>query len=158
MSACSSSKDAQIQSLEAVIAELKNQGTASETDKSTNVETKIDIPVDAEAEYIKSELTIVSYKIVNDETTGNETGLQNFEIKNNGDKTITELGVTVYFYDNSGAANGESTVYIISSYDPPLKPGYSFRSEDYIYYQLQNLGSDIEPSRNSIEITSITFE
>lgn len=89
-------------------------------------------------------------------------GLSDIKVKNNGDKSITQITVTVYFKDESGNTIGENNINIgiadIYNTVSALKPNYEWMSEKDHYYELKNLSDNINPTRNEIKITNIKFE
>lgn len=89
-------------------------------------------------------------------------GLSEVKVKNNGDKSITQLTITVYFKDDNGNTIGENNINIgiadIYNTVSALKPNYEWSSEKDHYYELKNLSDNINPARNEIKITNIKFE
>ena len=89
-------------------------------------------------------------------------GLSEIKVKNNGNKSITQLTVTVYFKDESGNTIGENNINIgisdVYNTVSALKPNYEWASEEDHYYELKNLSDNINPTRNEIKITSVKFE
>lgn len=89
-------------------------------------------------------------------------GLSDIKVKNNGDKSISQLTVTVYFKDESGNTIGENNINIgiadIYNTVSALKPNYEWSSEKDHYYELKNLSDNINPTRNEIKITNVKFE
>jgi type II secretory pathway pseudopilin PulG len=89
-------------------------------------------------------------------------GLSDIKVKNNGDKSITQITITVYFKDESGNTIGENNINIgiadIYNTVSALKPNYEWASEKDHYYELKNLSDNINPTRNEIKITNVRFE
>ncbi len=89
-------------------------------------------------------------------------GLSDVKIKNNGDKSVTQATVTVYFKDESGNTIGENNINIkiadIYNTVSAIKPNYEWVSEKDHYYELKNLSDNINPTRNEIKITNVKFE
>ena len=89
-------------------------------------------------------------------------GLSGIKVKNNEDKSISQLTITVYFKDESGKTIGENNINIgiadIYNTVSVLKPNYEWSSEEDYYYELKNLSDNIEPTRNEIKITNLEFE
>ena len=89
-------------------------------------------------------------------------GLSDIKVKNNGDKSITQITITVYFKDESGNTIGENNINIgiadIYNTVSALKPNYEWASEKDHYYELKNLSDNINPTRNEIKITNVKFE
>ena len=89
---------------------------------------------------------------------GDVPSVSKLEFKNNGNKDISTITVTVYFKDENGKNIAEKSVVVIGSYDTPLKAGYSWRMEDDRYYELENLTSEIDMNRSEVKITKIEFK
>ena len=89
-------------------------------------------------------------------------GLSDIKVKNNGDKSITQITITVYFKDENGNTIGENNINIgiadIYNTVSALKPNYERVSEKDHYYELKNLSDNINPTRNEIKITNVKFE
>src|ERR1700749_4564465 len=71
---------------------------------------------------------------------GGKTAGVNFKLKNNGEKTFTEISVNVYFQDDKGTTLAEenfcpvlATQYSIGE-KKPLKPGYIRQQERNSFY------------------------
>lgn len=132
-----------------------NNGITSDGSTSTSKET---------IDYINNSLVLKSAKVEEFDTYYNtkEWGLTDVKIKNNGDKSIKQVTVTVYFKDEGGNTIGENNINIgISDYYntvSALKPNYEWASEKDHYYELKNLTENINPTRNEIKITNITFD
>ena len=94
-----------------------------------------------------------------DSYKGKEWGLTKIQVKNNGEKTVTEFEVTVYFQDEAGNDIAEDSFWIGSVYlNNSLKPNYSWKQEDDRYYSFDNLTSNVNPARHKIQITDLKFE
>jgi len=71
-----------------------------------------------------------------------------FALKNNGDRSLDKVEVTVYFYDNNNQPIYEKTFtpVLVSEYsfsnDGPLKPNYIWRGETNNYYTIEQLGPE----------------
>lgn len=85
-----------------------------------------------------------------------EWGLSNIQVKNNGDKTVTGMTITVYFQDTDGKDVAEDS-FNISQFNS-LKPNYSWKQDEDRYYQFKNLTSDVDPTRHTIKVTDLEFE
>lgn len=83
-------------------------------------------------------------------------GLSQIQVKNNGDKTVTGMTITVYFQDADGKDVAEDSFNI--SQFKSLKPNYSWKQEEGIFYPFQNLTSDVDPTRHTIKVTDLEFE
>ena len=115
-------------------------------------------------DYINNNLVLESASVEEFDTYYNtkEWGLSNIKVKNNGDKSITKMTITIYFKDNDGNTIGENNINIgisdIYNTISALKPNYEWSSETDKYYQLKNLSDTINPTQNEIKITKVTFE
>lgn len=119
----------------------------------SNVSTKND--------YIKDFLSIESATVTMCEGyNGKEPGLMNVAIKNNGEKNVQELTVTVFFQDESGKDIAEDSIMLIGGYfgGNTLKANYSWKMENDEYYAFKNLSNEVDINRNRIEITEISFD
>ena len=132
-----------------------NNGISNNGDNSSNQDM---------IDYINNNLILESAIVDEFDTYYNtkEWGLSNIKVKNNGDKSITKMTITIYFKDNNGNTIGENNINIgisdIYNTVSALKPNYEWSSEKDKYYKLKNLSDNIVPTRNEIKITKITFE
>lgn len=114
-----------------------------------------------EEEYIEQYVEITNYHIgMHSGYRGKEPGISDISIKNNGDKDITELTITVYFQDENGKNIAEDSFMIIGGLfgGDTLKMNYSWRMENNRYYEFKNLADEVDISRNSVKVTEIKFE
>ncbi len=115
-------------------------------------------------DYINNNLVLESATVDEFDTYYNtkEWGLSNIKVKNNGDKSITKMTITIYFKDNDGNTIGENNINIgiadIYNTVSALKPNYEWSTDADRYYELKNLSDSIVPTRNEIKITKVTFE
>ena len=115
-------------------------------------------------DYINNNLVLESATVDEFDTyyDTKEWGLSNIKVKNNGDKSISAITITVYFKDNDGNTIGENNINIkiadIYNTVSALKPNYEWSTDTDKYYKLTNLSDSIVPTRNEIKITKITFE
>jgi len=132
-----------------------NNGIINNGDSSSNQDM---------VDYINNNLVLESASVEEFDTYYNtkEWGLSNIKVKNNGDKSITKMTITIYFKDNDGNTIGENNINIgisdIYNTISALKPNYEWSSETDKYYQLKNLSDTINPTQNEIKITKVTFE
>lgn len=95
--------------------------------------------------------------------TGKEPGIR-FKIKNNGDKTLKEVEVTVYFKDKNGEIVFEEDYHpvLVSEYSftdsKPLKPNYVWSMGKYKYYSAESVPSEWKEGAVTAKITNIEFE
>lgn len=107
-------------------------------------------------EYIDNQFKLIAgdVKYFENPYSDNKWGLENIEVKNTGSKNIKSFKVTVYFQNDAGENIAEDT-FTISEL---IKANYSWKMENGIYYSFDNLSSEVDPNKNSIKITDITFE
>lgn len=114
-----------------------------------------------EDKYIEQYVEITNYYIgMKSGYRGKEPGISDIAIKNNGDKTIAELTITVYFQDETGKNIAEDSFIIIGGYwgGDVLKANYSWKMENDRYYSFDNLADEVDISRNSVKVTEIKFD
>lgn len=118
-------------------------------------------PISIKEDYIKDFLLIESATVTMCEGyNGKEPGLRKITIKNNGDKNVGELIVTVFFQDENGKDIAEDSIMLIGGYfgGSTLKANYSWKMENDKYYGFKNLSDEVDINRNRVEITEISFE
>ena len=82
-----------------------------------------------------------------------------FKLKNNGDRTLKEITVTVYFKDVDGKKIYQESWYPISSYRDPLRPGYIWQLERGKFYPARKVPTEWKPGPDAAyaEVTDIEF-
>lgn len=85
-----------------------------------------------------------------------------FKIKNEGDRSLDKVEVTVYFKDASGAVIAEEDYLPVltsrySRSSKPLKPGYVWQMESGKFYSAKSVPSEWEEGRAEARITDIRF-
>lgn len=87
-----------------------------------------------------------------------------FKIKNNGDRTLKEVQVTVYFKDAKGTIIAEKqyhpvlvTKYSYSGDNKPLKPNYIWQQERGKFYKADSVPTEWKEGAVSANITNIEF-
>lgn len=149
--------------------ELKNIDNSINIEKSNvkilNIKfgTSKETAISDEQKYINEYMEIVSYRVKKYEKFTGELlpGLGELSIKNKGGKDLKRVEVTVYFQDENGNNIAENNLLVIGGLfsDPStLKSNYSWKMESDKFYQLENLASEVDLSKNSIKITDITFD
>lgn len=114
-----------------------------------------------EETYLKNNIELLDSKVsICEGYDGEHPGLSNVSVKNNGDKDISELTVTVYFQDEDGKDIAENYFLVIGGLfgGDTLKANYSWKMEDGKFYEIENLADEVDINRNRVEITEITFE
>lgn len=113
-----------------------------------------------EEEYIENYLELNDYKVdMCQSYSGTFPGLENVSIKNNGDKDLRKVTVTVYFQDAQGKNIAENSFTVIGSLfsSSLLKANYSWKMEPDKFYEIKNLADEVDISRYTVEITDIEF-
>lgn len=87
-----------------------------------------------------------------------------FKLKNNGNRTLREVEVTVYFKDANGAIIFEEDYHpvLISEYSfndsKPLKPNYVWSMGKDKFYKAESVSNEWKAGAVSAKITDIEFE
>lgn len=88
-----------------------------------------------------------------------------FKLKNNGDRVLSKVKVTVYLKDQSGKVIGEEDFYpvIVSSLSlsgnrKPLKPGYIWEIERGKVFTMKDAPTEWQVGNATAKITEIEFE
>jgi len=119
-------------------------------------------PGQAELNYIKNDLQIydLSAKYQDSVLDGRIPGVD-FKIKNNGNRTLSEVDVKVVFYDANNRAISEETYYpvLASSLEDnkPLRPNYIWQQESGKFYEAKNVPSEWQAGKVTATITDIKF-
>jgi predicted RNA-binding Zn-ribbon protein involved in translation (DUF1610 family) len=85
-----------------------------------------------------------------------------FKLKNDGNRTLDKVVVTVFFKDRSGNVIAEEQFYPVhvTSYgsdDAPLKPGYIWQMERGHFYVAKNVPTEWKAGAAEFRITDIRF-
>ena len=105
---------------------------------------------------LKLQLSIHSWK--------KEVPAVKFKIKNEGNKTLSKVKVTVYFKDSNDIIITEEdfTPVNVSSWSmdnkKPLKPNYIWEAEKGNYYTVENIPSEWETGNAVAKITDIEIK
>lgn len=117
------------------------------------------------AEYIAQhvELYDVSAKYMNAALDGRVPGVL-FKVRNNGDRSLDRVEVTIYFRDASGRVIAEEDYHpvLVSEYsfsgdNKPLKPGYIWQMEKGKFYSAKKVPDEWEEGSVDAAITEIKF-
>jgi subtilase family serine protease/DNA-directed RNA polymerase subunit RPC12/RpoP len=153
---------------------LDNATRDDTSPKSTAAENQLDKQTETsdqtealEKKYIKEKLVLYDFKAKYFEgiLTGRTPGVV-FKIKNNGDKTITELEVTVYFKDKNDNVIAEENYHPITKgrisfsddSNKPLKPGYIYQLPSDKFLQAKSVASEWKEGNAFAKITDVKFE
>lgn len=133
--------------------------------KSSIEETKKEVAsIKAKQEYIKN---VILYdfkaKYYDSYLNKNIPGI-NFKIKNEGNRTLKKVEVTVYFKNADGNTIAEENYHpvLVSSYgfgdnNKPLKPNYIWQMERGKFYQAKSVPSEWKEGSAMSKITNIEF-
>lgn len=84
-----------------------------------------------------------------------------FKVRNNGDRALDKVEVTVVFYNAEGNAIAEETYnpVIAGGYDnePPLKPNYIWQQERGMFYMAKSVPDEWESGSVTAKVTDIQF-
>lgn len=114
-----------------------------------------------EEEYIEQFIEITNYHVgMQSGFGGKEPGLSDVSIKNNGERDIAELVITIYFQDEDGKNIAEDSFMLIGGLwgGDTLKANYSWKMDGGGYYEFKYLADEVELSRNTAKVTEIKFE
>ena len=96
--------------------------------------------------------------------SGGKTPGVTFKIKNDGEKTLTKVKVTVYFKDSSDniIAEEDYSPVLVSNYsfgdNKPLKSNYIWQMESGKFYTAKSVPSEWQEGNAVAKITDIEFE
>ena len=87
-----------------------------------------------------------------------------FKVKNDGDRTLSEVDVRVIFYDAQGKPIGEEIYYPVlvtsdgfGEDNKPLRPNYIWRNEVGKFYSAKSIPSEWATGKVSAQVTKIEF-
>ena len=125
----------------------KNPRDLSGTDE--DIQNEADRIKQEELDYIKNELRLYAFEAMPDHWALGD--YVSFKIKNEGEKTVYDIDVTVYFKDSEGKIIHEESIN--QKFYDPLKPGY-------IDNVIEEVGvpSEWAVGNDEIEITGISFD
>ena len=88
-----------------------------------------------------------------------------FKIKNEGERTLNRVQVTVYFKDTAGTIIAETQYHpvLVSKYsygsnNTPLKPNYIWQQDSGMFYKADSVPTEWKEGSVSASITDIEFE
>jgi hypothetical protein len=137
--------------------ELNPSGEISETNNAGAVSAE-------KADCISKSLSLydISVRYQNSELNGRVPGVE-FKLKNLGERTLTKVGVTVYFLDSDGktiAENKFNPVWVTSyggENNDPSKPGYIWALSGNQFYVAKNVPSEWVEGRVIVKVTDVEF-
>ena len=116
-----------------------------------------------EVDYIRDNLTIydTTAKYYNSLLDGRIPGVE-FKIKNNGNRTLSEVDVRVEFLDSAGKPIAEETYYpvLAQSYtgdSTPLRPNYIWKQEQGQFYSAKSVPDEWDTGSVRTTISDIEF-
>lgn len=96
--------------------------------------------------------------MMEDYTRTSKLGMAEVELKNNGDRDVKDVTVTVFFRDDQGKKVAQQSICVLSEYvDDPLNANYSWKMQDDKFYELTSIPRSVDRSNYTIEVTDITF-
>lgn len=110
-------------------------------------------------QYIEDYLEVSAKVGMDSSYHGTVPGISDISIKNNGDRDIKELTITVYFQDDSGKNIAEDSFMVIGGYfgGDILKANYSWKMENNKFYEFEHLADEVDVSKHTVEISSVSF-
>lgn len=145
---------------------LSNASPASTTaikSSSAVATTEQQADLDAVAYASKVQVYDVKAKYFDSVLDGRVPGVE-FKLKNTGDRTVTEVDVTVYFKDKDGNTIAEQTYYPILKSDysmkpyTPLKPGYIWQTERGHFMSAKSVPSEWSSGKVDARVTLVKLE
>ena len=129
--------------------------------ENSDISEEIEDTKSEEDKYIENYVSLENYKVsMCNGYLGTVPGLSNLSLKNNGNKNIKELTVTVYFQDALGKNIAENSFLVIGGIfgGDTLKANYSWKMNENEFYEIENLADEVNISRYSVKVTGIAFE
>ena len=129
--------------------------------ENSDISEEIEDTKSEEDKYIENYVSLENYKVsMCNGYLGTVPGLSNLSLKNNGNKNIKELTVTVYFQDAQGKNIAENSFLVIGGIfgGDTLKANYSWKMNENEFYEIENLADEVNISRYSVKVTGIAFE
>lgn len=133
----------------------KENDAAKDTDTSASVKNNLNYKNKLDIYFIASKFT--------DEIEGDMPGVY-LQIKNNGDKTVIFLEITVYFKDESGSIIAKDKIYPINFMngemyqDYDLKPGEEWQLPKTDFIKEKNVPDTWVDGNATYEVTDIKFQ
>ena len=112
--------------------------------------------VNEESIYLEKYVELIDYEV--EECVGYQgrvPGLHGVSIRNNGNMEITNIQINLQFLSSLGEVIDSEEVTVFGVSDGTIKPGYSWKMEDDIFYELDNLNDSVELSRVKATISHI---
>jgi len=84
-------------------------------------------------------------------------------LRNNGDKIVNRVQVTIYFKDENDNVIFERNVTPFSTLSliedvSPLRPGYIWQMEDDKFFRIENVPDEWQEGNADIEVTEVGFD
>lgn len=117
--------------------------------------------ISEESKYINDYLELNDYTVkLYQSYNGIKPGIGNVSVKNNGERDIGRLTVTVFFQNEEGRNIAEDSFLVIGGLfgGDILKANYSWKMAMDKFYEIENLADEVDISRYTVEITEIEFE
>lgn len=115
--------------------------------------------------YIRDHLTLydLTSKYYESMLDGRVPGVE-FKLKNNGERALSRVEVTVYFKDSGGSVIFDKSYspvlvseYSYSGKNDPLKPGYIWQQERGRFYSAKDVPTEWEEGSVEAEISRVEF-
>lgn len=87
--------------------------------------------------------------------SGNEPGLKNVSIKNNGGMTIDALELTLDFITDNYKIVDSVSIVVLGLRDSPIKPGYSWSMDSAGFFRIGELSEEVDINRVNIKISDV---
>lgn len=149
------------ETMDEVSREMEQQRQALEEERQREQEQEHSIKAAYIAEHL--ELYDVSAKYVDSLLDGRVPGVL-FKLRNNGERSLDTVEVSVYFKDASGRVIAEEeylpvlvTEFSFSGEAKPLKPGYVWQMEKGKFYSAKSVPSEWDEGNIVATITDIRF-
>ena len=135
---------------------------SAETDESNEQEAK-QLEDIAKAAYIDEYVELYDVLVKYTDTfTDKHVAAVHFKLRNNGERSLDRVTVTVYFKDENGSVIFEEdfvpvSVNRYSSDNKPLRPGYIWQHEKGSYYGTKQVPDEWKDGSVEMSITDIRF-
>lgn len=142
-------------------SDRKSLSSEKEIDEDSEQEAE-DLENAVKAAYIDENLELyeVSSQYIKTYSNDRVAGVQ-FKLRNNAERTLNRVEVTVYFKDESGNVITEEDFYPVSNRsienNKPLRPGYIWQIKSGSYYTAEHVPSEWKEGSIEVLITDVEF-
>ena len=137
-----------------------SKSTMVSTNPNVEIQTK-NLSADGKhLRYINDHMKIVGGDVdyFEDYDEAEKLGIEKLKIKNNGNKDIDALEITVCFLDKNGKVVHSTSTNAFGSLDTGMKSYQAWEMEEDLYLQLENVPRDINVSEYAIVISNVRFK